>query len=347
MLPVRAEGDAVDKPVEAAHRPQGLAGDGIPDEEGIPARRDPAAVMIPVETEDHGVLPGQGSQQLARCRIPEDELLVEARRGNGSAVGGIGDGLDEACVPLEAHQGFPFVHIPDHDGAVVASRGQPLSVGAEGHGIDDIAVPLEDLFDTPLLHIPDDDAAVVACRGQPFPVGAEGKGNDPAVMPGEGSRKLPRRRVPQVDELVLPAGGKGLSVGAEGDPHDGFLVGAQGVDGNSRVRVPDDDVHVGASRGEGLPVGAVGHGPDDRRVPRKNPVGAAAEGRCEEVTREECLDVPHDPRLLLGLDILLLVGGETGRTGCEAYQAEKAQNPYRPNARTLHDRPPWHNIKDR
>jgi hypothetical protein len=133
-----------------------------------------------------------------------------------------------------------------------------------------------------------------------------------------------------VDDLVLPAGGKGFAVGAEGDPHDGFLVGAKGMPGNARFRIPEDNVLVGASRGEGLPIGTEIHGPDDRRVPMKNPVGAAAEGRAEEGTREDCLYEPHDPLLLLGLDILFLVGGKTGGTGGKAQQGGKAQHSYRP-----------------
>jgi len=336
---VGAEGDAVDQSMEAPDVSQHLAGGGVPEEDGVPARGDPASVVIPVKTEDDAFLAGQGPQQLARCRIPEDELLVEARRGEGLAVGRIGDGLEETGVPLQGHQGLPGQHVPDHDGAVVASRGKPLPVGAEGHGVDYVAVPLENPFDTPLFQIPDDDAAVVACRGQPFPVGTEGQGNHPAVVPGERSFKFSRRRVPQVDELVFPAGGNGLAVGAEGDPHDRFLVGAQGVDGNARVCIPDDDVLVGAPRGDGPAVGAEGHAPDDRRVPLESPVGPAAEGRAEEVTREESLDVPHDPRLLPGLDILLLVGGETGAAGGKRKQAEKADNPCRTEMTMQHGRP--------
>jgi hypothetical protein len=103
--------------------------------------------------------------------------------------------------------------------------------------------------------------------------------------------------------------------------------------------IPDDDIFVGASGSQGLPVGTEGHAPDDGGVPLKDAIGTAAEGRAEEVAREESLNESCKPRLSLGLDVLLFVLGESRRAGQKEKEENKAHYPERPDAAICHDRP--------
>src|SRR3954467_10752260 len=72
----------------------------------------------------------------AAPRVPDPDRLVDAGRGEPTAVGVEGHAVDRVAVGLERADLPAGRRGPDPDRPVGPPRGEPGAVGAEGHGGD-------------------------------------------------------------------------------------------------------------------------------------------------------------------------------------------------------------------
>ncbi len=128
--------------------------------------------------------------RFARGRVPQEDGVVPAARGDPAAVRAEGHRVDIAGVAAQHRQRRPRVHDPAPDRVVrrdVQHRGptdggEPAAVRGERDRGDVPRVAVQDRHIPPARRLPDPDGAVAARRGDPPPVRAiHGRGDIPRV----------------------------------------------------------------------------------------------------------------------------------------------------------------------
>src|SRR5437763_16025795 len=107
----------------------------------------------------------QGAAQLARCRIPEADAAILARRDDHLAVAGEDQGVNRTAMTSQHRLFLAGLCVPQAYLALLSRRGERLSGWRKGHGKDRPAMSAQGAQRT-AGSIPEADVMIRAARRQ-------------------------------------------------------------------------------------------------------------------------------------------------------------------------------------